>query len=274
MSLSEWQRIRVNGHCLSYRTVGAIHMFPVIFMHGGTQDGNQWKIPVLRLFVKHGYYCIVLNRLGFGKYSDEEEEWAADYYQQHTADFLAFLDALHIKRCAVVSWCDGANISLMAAAQRPTAFAGIVASVPHLKISNSQEEIDYAVASMKEFPEMIKSNTAYWKTLERQYGSEEQAKRIFDRWYKRSSNLEWMLQKDLTACLTKVECPVFVTIAGKDNFFLPATGLAILPLIQNVQHWIAEESGHMIHTSSGPQAAEFFARSLAFLNSLSLTAKL
>ena len=83
---------------------------------------SQWKIPVLRLFVKHGYYCIVLNRLGFGKYSDEEEEWAADYYQQHTADFLAFLDALHIKRCAVVSWCDGANISLMAAAQRPTAF--------------------------------------------------------------------------------------------------------------------------------------------------------
>ena len=87
-------------------------------------------------------------------------------------------------------------------------------------------------------------------------------------------SFELRLQKDLTACLTKVECPVFVTIAGKDNFFLPATGLAILPLIQNVQHWIAEESGHMIHTSSGPQAAEFFARSLAFLNSLSLTANL
>lgn len=40
MDVSEWQRVLVNGHYVSHRTIGSPDSFPLIFMHGGTQDGQ------------------------------------------------------------------------------------------------------------------------------------------------------------------------------------------------------------------------------------------
>lgn len=74
----------------------------------------------------------------------------------------------------------------------------------------------------------------------------------------------------MTWCLEGVKCPVFVVAAGKDNFFLPECALSIVPKLADVRYWVAEKAGHMVHTSSGPQAAEFFDRSLLFLESLNL----
>ena len=99
-----------------------------------------------------------MNRLGFGKYSDDQEEWPVDYHSQHANDMLAFLDALNITRCATISWCDGANITLIAASRRPSLFAAIVASVPHLKIDTSPKAMEYSIKGMIKFPELIKNN--------------------------------------------------------------------------------------------------------------------
>lgn len=40
MELSEWKRVAVNNHFVSYRTAGSNTQVPVVFMHGGTQDGQ------------------------------------------------------------------------------------------------------------------------------------------------------------------------------------------------------------------------------------------
>ena len=77
---------------------------------------------MLKMFVEKGYYCIVLNRLGFGMYSDGLNEWSEKYLDENADDMISFLDTIGISRCFVVSWCDGANVTLISAARRPDLF--------------------------------------------------------------------------------------------------------------------------------------------------------
>lgn len=82
--------------------------------------------------------------------------------------------------------------------------------------------------------------------------------------------------KDYTWCLPKIECPVFIVLAGKDEFFpdIQYSLDYLLPLLKESSYWIAEDAPHMLHSVSSPQHMQFLHRSIHFLETLKPKSKL
>ena len=102
----------VNGIRLWYAVFGRGD--PVIMVHGGLANSDYWglQVPVL---AQH-YQVIVLDSRGHGR---STRTAAPIGYDVMASDVLALMDALHIRKAALVGWSDGAIIGLDIAIHHP-----------------------------------------------------------------------------------------------------------------------------------------------------------
>lgn len=95
---------------------------PVILLHGGMGNANQWghQVPAL---IAAGYRVVAIDSRGHGRSTRDAQPFS---YALMAADTRAVMDALGIDRAAFVGWSDGACIALVLAAATPERVAGIL----------------------------------------------------------------------------------------------------------------------------------------------------
>jgi pimeloyl-ACP methyl ester carboxylesterase len=94
---------------------------PVILLHGGLGHSGNWGYQV-SAFVDQGRRVVVIDSRGHGRSTRDERPYS---YDLMAADVLAVMDALSLKRPALVGWSDGATISLLLALREPARVAGV-----------------------------------------------------------------------------------------------------------------------------------------------------
>jgi pimeloyl-ACP methyl ester carboxylesterase len=95
--------------------------FPVILLHGGLGHSGNWGYQVPAL-TKAGYRTVVIDSRGHGRSTRDSRPYS---YELMASDVLAVMDALQLKKAALVGWSDGACTSLILAAQTPARVAGV-----------------------------------------------------------------------------------------------------------------------------------------------------
>ena len=101
-----------NGARIWYETYGSGP--PVVLLHGGLANSAYWgnQIPVLA----RDHQVVVIDSRGHGRSSRDARPYS---YELMASDVVGVMDALKIKRAAIVGWSDGAIISLVMAMKTP-----------------------------------------------------------------------------------------------------------------------------------------------------------
>lgn len=104
-------RLKVNNHRAHYLKAGSGP--PVVLLHGGASDSRDWIPTMAALADRFTFYAPDL--IGFGQ-SDRDEK---GYYLSDFSDFvLGFIDALQMKKVALVGHSFGARVCLDVALKR------------------------------------------------------------------------------------------------------------------------------------------------------------
>lgn len=88
---------------------------PVILLHGGLASQRYWGNQVGSLVADH-HRLILIDSRGHGRSSRGARPYT---YELMESDVIAVMDALKLKRAAVVGWSDGAIVSLVMALSDP-----------------------------------------------------------------------------------------------------------------------------------------------------------
>jgi pimeloyl-ACP methyl ester carboxylesterase len=112
-------RLRINRHGIHYLKAGRGR--PVVLLHGGASDSRDWVDTMAALSHRFTFYAPDL--LGFGQ-SERDEK---GYYLTDFSDFvLGFIDALQLKRVALVGHSFGARVCLDVALKRQDGVSRLV----------------------------------------------------------------------------------------------------------------------------------------------------
>ncbi len=88
---------------------------PVILLHGGLASQRYWGNQVGPLVCDH-HRVILIDSRGHGASTRDDRPYT---YELMASDVVAVMDALRIRRAAVVGWSDGAIIGLVMALKDP-----------------------------------------------------------------------------------------------------------------------------------------------------------
>ncbi len=103
-------------HYLSYGSGEA-----VILLHGGMGNARNWGYQVPAV-VASGRRAIAIDSRGHGRSTRDTRPFS---YEIMAGDVLAVMDALDLRRAAIVGWSDGACIGLAMARRAPHRVAGV-----------------------------------------------------------------------------------------------------------------------------------------------------
>ncbi|MDA4117637.1 MAG: alpha/beta hydrolase [Thaumarchaeota archaeon] len=92
----------------------------VVMLHGGLGNSGNWGYQVPTL-INSGRRVVVIDSRGHGSTRDLRPYT----YELMASDVLAVMDALHVKKSAIVGWSDGACTGLVLARQAPERVAGV-----------------------------------------------------------------------------------------------------------------------------------------------------
>jgi pimeloyl-ACP methyl ester carboxylesterase len=110
---------------------------PVILLHGGLANsdwfGNQ--VPAL---VRAGRQVVAIDSRGHGRSTRDERRYT---YELMASDVLAVMDALKIRRAAVVGWSDGAIIGLVLALRHPERLTRVLAFAANMDPSGVKPDV-------------------------------------------------------------------------------------------------------------------------------------
>lgn len=121
-------RWTANASVISNRAV-------MIFLHEGLGSVALWKDFPDQLCAQIGLRGLVYSRPGYGKSTPraKDEYWGPDFMHQQAHGILpALLERLEIDQPWLFGHSDGGSISLLFAAQFPSALRGAIVIAPHL----------------------------------------------------------------------------------------------------------------------------------------------
>jgi pimeloyl-ACP methyl ester carboxylesterase len=155
--------VPVNGIRIWYAAFG--HGEPVLFVHGGLANSNYWGNQVRAFAGK--YRVIVMDSRGHGRSTRDARPYG---YDLMASDVVGLLDALKIKKVALVGWSDGAIIGLDIAMHHPErlsklfAFAANVDPSGVSDASHSPVVIQYIARAGREY-ETLSPTPKEYKTF-------------------------------------------------------------------------------------------------------------
>jgi pimeloyl-ACP methyl ester carboxylesterase len=111
--------VEKDGGRIWYATYGQGR--PVILLHGGLGNSRNWGFQVGPLTAA-GYRAILIDSRGHGRSTRDAQPYAYDLLAR---DVAAVMDALEVRRAALVGWSDGACTALILADQHPERAGGV-----------------------------------------------------------------------------------------------------------------------------------------------------
>jgi pimeloyl-ACP methyl ester carboxylesterase len=127
LHLSE-HRLQHGSVNLWYATVG--RGAPVILVHGGDASSEVWGAQVAAL-VAHHWRVVLIDSRGHGRSTWDGKPL---HYEAMAGDVIAVMDALHVRRAAVVGWSDGAIIALVLAMKAPQRLTRVYAFAANMDL--------------------------------------------------------------------------------------------------------------------------------------------
>lgn len=94
----------------------------VMLLHGGLGNAGNWGFQVPALLAA-GFRAIVIDSRGHGRSTRDDRPYS---YRLLASDVRAVMDALQVKRAAIVGWSDGADTGLVLAEETPERVAGVL----------------------------------------------------------------------------------------------------------------------------------------------------
>jgi pimeloyl-ACP methyl ester carboxylesterase len=94
---------------------------PVILLHGGLGHSGNWgyQLPAL---LRSGRRAVLIDSRGHGRSTRDSRPFR---YELMASDVLAVMDALQLRRAAIVGWSDGACTALILGMKAPDRVAGV-----------------------------------------------------------------------------------------------------------------------------------------------------
>lgn len=230
---TESGRLELNGHRLYWETHGEADAPVVLLLHHGLGSVRSWKrqIPAL---VEAGWRVLAYDRWGYGK-SEPRPRFLSGFLQADAAECTQLLEALEIRRCAVIGHSDGGSIALMLASSRPELVTRLVVVAAHIYVEPKMQAglrlIERQAAS-----EPLKG------ALQREHG--ERGAELAQRWvrhWERSDPSELNLRR----LLTGIGCPTLVVQGEQDEHATPQHARDIASAVPNAELWLIPEVGHM-----------------------------
>ena len=111
---------------------------PVILLHGGLASQIYWGNQVRPLVADH-HWVILIDSRGHGRSSRDSRPYT---YELMASDGVAVMDALKVKRAAVVGWSDGAIISLVMGLKDPERLTRVFAFAANMDPSGVKPDTE------------------------------------------------------------------------------------------------------------------------------------
>jgi pimeloyl-ACP methyl ester carboxylesterase len=110
---------------------------PVILLHGGLASSQYWgnQVPAL---TRDGHRVILIDSRGHGRSTRDARPYT---YELMESDVVAVMDALKIRRAAVVGWSDGGIVSLVMALKNPERLTRVFAFAANMDPSGNRTDI-------------------------------------------------------------------------------------------------------------------------------------
>jgi pimeloyl-ACP methyl ester carboxylesterase len=174
---------------------------PVLLIHGGLANSDFWASQVRDLSADH--LVIIADSRGHGRSTRTETPFS---YDLMTADYLALLDHLHIRKTKVVGWSDGGIIALDLARAHPDRVSKVVAQAANYSTAGVRPDV-MENKTVQLFDEMAK--TSYEKLSATPNEFPQLIERISTMW---STQPEWGIDD-----LQKIQVPVTVVLGDHDE---------------------------------------------------------
>ena len=125
-----------DGARIYYSTYGAGS--PVVLLHGGLASQRYWGDQVGPLVADH-HRVILIDSRGHGRSSRDARPYT---YELMASDVVAVMDALRVRRAAVVGWSDGAIIGLVMALKDPERLTRVFAFAANMDHSGVKSDTE------------------------------------------------------------------------------------------------------------------------------------
>jgi pimeloyl-ACP methyl ester carboxylesterase len=125
-----------DGARIFYRSYGSGPA--VILLHGGLANGQYWakQVPALE---RAGYRAVVIDSRGHGRSTRDARPFT---YELMASDVVSVMDALKLRRAAVVGWSDGAIIGLVMAIHDPERLSRVFAFAANMDPSGVKPDTE------------------------------------------------------------------------------------------------------------------------------------
>jgi pimeloyl-ACP methyl ester carboxylesterase len=111
---------------------------PVVLLHGGLANSDYWGAQVPAL-VRAGRQAVLIDSRGHGRSTRDARPYS---YELMASDVLAVMDALKLRRAAVVGWSDGAIIGLVLALHHPERLTRVMAFAANMDPSGVKPDTE------------------------------------------------------------------------------------------------------------------------------------
>lgn len=191
--------LAVGGARIWYAEFGAGP--PVILVHGGLASANYWGRLVRALAPR--YHVIVLDSRCHGRSTCGSGELG---YDRMSADVLALMDRLRVRRAALVGWSDGAIIGLDIAIHHPERLTKVFAFAANSDPSGTADPGNNPVA------------TAYLARVPLEYRRLSPTPARYSAFYAAVTRM-WATQPHFTTSqLQAIRLPTWIVDADHDEF--------------------------------------------------------
>jgi pimeloyl-ACP methyl ester carboxylesterase len=124
-----------DGARIYYQTYGAGP--PVVLLHGGLASSRYWGGQIRALIADH-HRAILIDSRGHGRSSRDGRPYT---YELMASDVAAVMNALKVRRAAVVGWSDGAIIGLVMALHEPERLTRVFAFAANMDPSGVKANV-------------------------------------------------------------------------------------------------------------------------------------
>ena len=217
--------VPVNGASIWYATFGSGS--PVVLLHGGLANSNYWGHQVPTLARNH--LVVVIDSRGHGRSTRSAQPYG---YALMASDVLGVMDALGLRKAAIVGWSDGAIIGLDLAMNHPDRVARLFAFAANSDPSGVKD-----VGKSPVFTQFIARGEAEYRALSPTPGGYKQ--------FVEEIGAMWAKQPNWTkADLARIKVPTWIVDGDHDEAIhrantelmadtIPGAGLLLQPEVSH-----------------------------------------
>lgn len=226
--IASGETVSINGAEIYYETHGPIDGPPVLLLHGGLGNTEEFRnlVPVL---VADGYRTVAFDQRGRGRSTWGDRPIT---YEQMATDTLAVMDELGIDQADVVGWSDGGIVALQLAIVHPERLGRVIAYG-----ANSTPEGNYAEPHMSDQMPAFESFIADYQRLSPEPERFEELLEVTGALY--------AVAPDFTdAELESITVPVLILDGAEEEFVKPEDTKRLGTLIPGAEMVIMPDTGH------------------------------